>query len=315
MLCSTAACSGGRAMKEVVVYTSVDQPRSEPVFKAFEAETGIRVKAVYDVEASKTTGLANRLAAETGHPRADVFWSSEVIQTVALAEKGVFSPWSSAATRSAPAVLRDQGGRWTGLCPRERVILVNTDLVKPEEAPATIFDLVDGRWRADEVGMALPLFGTSFTQAVVLFDALGEERAAAFYEKAKAAGVRILDGNARVAALVADGTLKAGITDSDDAAVVLGKGAPVKVIVPDGLEAGGLLIPGTAALVRGAPHPVEGGKLIDYLLSTEVGKKLAASGYCCCSREEALNNVPGSWTALAKDVPSIREQMRKIFLR
>ncbi|MDF1532231.1 MAG: hypothetical protein P1P72_07955 [ANME-2 cluster archaeon] len=50
--------------RSVVIYTSVDQVYSEPIFKEFEAQTGIKVLPVYDVEATKTTCLVNRLIAE-----------------------------------------------------------------------------------------------------------------------------------------------------------------------------------------------------------------------------------------------------------
>ena len=59
--------------QQVVVYTSLDKVFSQPVLKAFEKETGIQVLDVYDSEATKTTGLANRLIAEKDSPRADVF--------------------------------------------------------------------------------------------------------------------------------------------------------------------------------------------------------------------------------------------------
>ncbi len=49
---------------QVVVYTSVDQIFSEPILKDFEKETGIKIKAVYDTEETKSTGVLNRLIAE-----------------------------------------------------------------------------------------------------------------------------------------------------------------------------------------------------------------------------------------------------------
>ena len=54
---------GGRALaaEQVVVYTSEDQVFSEPILNAFEAKTGITVKAVYDTEETKSTGAVNRL--------------------------------------------------------------------------------------------------------------------------------------------------------------------------------------------------------------------------------------------------------------
>src|SRR4030042_2060228 len=63
-------CQGAPAPHpSVVVYTAVDQPYAEPIFAVFEQNTGIQVKAVYDVEAAKTTGLVNRLIAEKDQPR------------------------------------------------------------------------------------------------------------------------------------------------------------------------------------------------------------------------------------------------------
>src|SRR5512137_2760199 len=86
-----AGCGGREPRPRVVVYTSVDQVFSEPVFKAFEAQTGIQVLAVYDVEAAKTVGLAQRLLAERSNPQADVFWNGEFSQTLYLEEQGVLA--------------------------------------------------------------------------------------------------------------------------------------------------------------------------------------------------------------------------------
>ncbi|MBN1964808.1 MAG: ABC transporter substrate-binding protein, partial [Anaerolineae bacterium] len=73
------ACSPDTgATNAVVVYVSVDQPHAEPVLARFEEQTGIDVQAVYDTEATKTTGLVTRLYAEREQPQADVFWSSEI---------------------------------------------------------------------------------------------------------------------------------------------------------------------------------------------------------------------------------------------
>jgi len=61
---------------QVIVYTSLDQFISEPILERFESDTGIDVRAVFDTEASKTSGLANRLVAEKRATRADVWWNS-----------------------------------------------------------------------------------------------------------------------------------------------------------------------------------------------------------------------------------------------
>lgn len=307
-------CGNTASPPEVIVYTSVDQPLSEPVFRDFEKRRGIEVKAVYDVEASKTTGLVNRLLAEADHPQADVFWSSEVIQTLGLAKAGVLAGYHSPESEGIAESLQDPRNRWTGLGIRGRVILINRDLVGEEALPHSLSDLFDGRFEGREVGMALPLFGTTLTHAAVLYESLGRYRAVQLFRKIKASGVRIFDGNARVAALVADGSLKAGLSDTDDALRWIGKGAPLKMILPETIEEGGLFIPGTVSLVAGARHPSEARLLIDDLLSEATEAQFIAEKYFYCPIRRPHRAQPPSWQDISSELPLLREEMRRIFL-
>ena len=57
----------------VVVYVSHDQVFSEPIVKDFEIDTGVKVRAIYDTEETKSTGAMNRLIAEkTIHRRMSI---------------------------------------------------------------------------------------------------------------------------------------------------------------------------------------------------------------------------------------------------
>src|SRR5262245_38202728 len=149
-----------RTSREVVVYTSEDQVFSEPVLKQFEKTTGIAVRAVYDTEETKSTGVALRIVAERDHPQGDVFWANEPLRPVMLQQQGLLSPYRSPNAEDIPARYRDPEGHWTGFAARARVIVYNTSLVKPGEAPSSIRDLADPRWRG-RVGLATPLFGTT----------------------------------------------------------------------------------------------------------------------------------------------------------
>jgi len=197
---------------------------------------------------------------------------------------------------------------------RSRVILVNTDLVRDRETPRTLTELLTGP-SAASAGMALPLFGTSFTHAAVLFSRRGSGWTEALYQNAVAAGVRILDGNARVAALVAEGTLSAGLTDTDDARAVMDRGAPVRIVVPEDLDDGGLSIPGTVSLVAGAPHPATARRLVDFLLSSDVEDRLIDDGYFDRSVRTPPPGTLPDWNAVARDLEGVRERLREIFLR
>ena len=102
----------------VVVYVSVDEQVARTVLDEFEARSGIEVHLIGDSEASKTTGLVQRLRAEHDAPIADVFWSSEAMQTIALSGEGVLAEYDDVAW---PRSHRDEGGRWFAFSPRPRV--------------------------------------------------------------------------------------------------------------------------------------------------------------------------------------------------
>jgi len=272
----TPGSSSGRS---VVVYCSPDQEYSEPILKEFEARTGITVKAVYDIEATKTTGMVTRLIAEKGRPQADVFWNGEPVQTLKLKQMGVLAPYASPLAASLPADYRDSEHCWTAFGGRARVLLVNTKLLPAGQYPSSLFDLGKARWRPNKTGVALPLFGTSLAHAAALYDVLGPEKALEFYRNLKSKGVRVFDGNSVVRDQVANGYILFGLTDNDDAEGAVRAGAPVKVIVPDQEGLGTFMLPNTVSLVAGAPHPEEAKALIDFLLSPEVEVKLIQAGY------------------------------------
>jgi len=262
--------------EEVVVYTALDEYYSAPVFAAFEEKTGIDVRPVYDTEASKTTGLVNRLIAEQRRPRADVFWNNEVAQTIVLKEKGVLAPYASPAGETIPEAFKDPEHYWTGLAARARVVIYNTDQV--DTPPASIADLLDPAWKG-KAAIANPLFGTTRTHASALFAAWGEERAKAFFAGLKENDVAVLPGNAQVRDMVGQGVYAWGLTDTDDANGGVLDGLPVAWRFPDQGEnaLGTLLIPNAVSLIEGAPNPEQGRRLIDYLLSAEVEAALAKS--------------------------------------
>jgi iron(III) transport system substrate-binding protein len=264
----------------VVVYTSVDQVFAEPLLQAFERSSGIQVLAVYDVEATKTIGLVQRLVTEKNKPRADVFWNNEFSQTLFLKSQGVLAPYTSPAAGGLPPNFRDPDNTWSAFGGRARVILVNTNLVKPGQEPDSVFSLLSSQYDPQQIGLANPLFGTTLTHSAALYAALGSGPAKDLFQKAAARGVQILDGNSVVRDRVVSGQLAWGLTDTDDACGALIKGEPVKAVFPDQAanQPGTLLIPNTVGLVAGGPDPQNGKLLIDYLLSPGVEAALVKSG-------------------------------------
>src|SRR5215217_2266664 len=135
------------ADRAVTVYVSTDRVFSEPILRQYQERSGVMIQAVYDTEETKSTGLANRLLAEKGRPQADVFWSNEPVRTLVLKSRGVLAPYQSTAAQGIADAFKDRDGYWTGFSARLRVIVYNTDRVKAAEAPQSVFDLADPRWR------------------------------------------------------------------------------------------------------------------------------------------------------------------------
>jgi iron(III) transport system substrate-binding protein len=277
---------------EVVVYTSQDSEFSEPIFADFTQATGIAVRPKFDTESTKTVGLAEAILAEKARPRCDLFWNNEILHTMRLQKEGLLAVYHPPIADKYPAAFRSPKDLWHGFAARARVLLVNTKLVSEKDRPKSIFDLADPRWKG-RAGLAKPLFGTTATQAACLFAVLGEEKAKEYYRKLKANDVQILSGNKDVAMSVAAGRLAFGMTDTDDAIIEVEKGMPVAIVYPDqdepnqkGGGLGTLFIPNTLAIIRGCPHEASARRLVDYLLSPAVEKKLAEGS----SAQVPLNN-------------------------
>ena len=264
------------AARTVTVYVSTDRVFSEPVLREYEKRTGVTVNAVYDTEETKSTGLANRLLAEKARPQADVFWSNEPVRTLVLKSRDVLASYRSPSAEGIPAALLDPDGYWTGFSARIRVIAYNTKTVTPNDAPQSIFDLADPKWKG-QVAMADPRFGSTSFHVAALYALAGDDKMDEFFRRLKANGVRIVEGNSVVRDLVARGEVKTGLTDTDDVNVAIENGQPVGMILPDREGLGVPVMPNMVSLIAGAPHPEEARTLIDYLLSADVERQLAQS--------------------------------------
>ena len=327
---SKGSAGNGNAPKasgEVVVYTSVDQVFAEPVFKDFEARTGIHVRPVYDAEAAKTTGLVNRLIAEKARPRADVWWSGEIVQTLKLAHQGLLAPYQSPSASSIPADLKDPSGLWTGIGGRARVLIVN--LSAKGTIPTSLADLWNPAAGTDprRTAMSDPVFGTASTEAAILYSLWGREKAKAYFAAIPTSGMRVLEGNGDVRDKVVSGELDWGLADTDDALGAVAKGAHVRIVVPDqgpGGIGGAILIPNTVGLVAGGPDPANGKRLIDYLLSAATERRLVAEEWIQFPVRGApdprvsatrVHFLAVDWKKAYAQLDASAADMREIFLR
>ncbi len=314
-------CGSGSGEGEVVVYTSVDQVFSEPVFRSCEERLGLRVRGVFDTEETKSTGILNRLLAEADHPQADVFWSGDPVRPFLLDERGLIDPYVSPEAAAVPVGFRAEDGTWTGIAARARVLLVNRELLSEGDRPDSIRDLADPRWRGQSA-IANPLFGTTTMHVAALAVIWGVDEARAFLEALQDNQVRVASSNGEVRRLVASGQVAFGLTDTDDAFVALSEGDPVEVVYPDQDGIGTLVMPTSVVLIAGAPHPAAGRRLVDCLLSATSERLLAMSAAHMPLRDDtvapasvpavsSLNAMQVDYAEVAKTMESLQPWLRE----
>ena len=264
------------AVGPVVVYCSVDQEFAEQVFAVYLERTGVEARVIFDSEAGKTTGLVKRIQVEADAPRADVFWSSELFNTILLARAGLLAAYESPAARDIPARYVDVQHRWTAMGLRARVVAYDPTLVPPEQVPQRWEQLGEAAW-APHVALANPLFGTTRGHVGAMFALWGEARGTSYLTAMRDAGALIADGNSSAVRAVIARRARFAMTDTDDVWVAQRAGASLELCYPDMGDGGTLLIPNSVALLANCPHPDAGRQLVDFLVSAEVERLLAES--------------------------------------
>jgi iron(III) transport system substrate-binding protein len=281
----------------LVVYAAQDQVYAEPILKEFEQQTGIKVRAIYDSEATKTVAIANRLLAERSHPQCDVYWGNEELRTRQLAAQNVF---------------RETNG-WAAFGFRSRRLVINTNKLALASAPTRLSELTNEVWRG-KIALAYPLFGTTATHFLALRQQWGESNWLAWCRALAGNKPFIVDGNSVAVKFVARGEAVVGLTDSDDITAVQREGGPVQALPISGET---LLIPNTVAVVRGAPHPDAAQRLFDYLKTRSVTERLVETGGLEGAEAGDMRNatLQPDWESLLRELDTATAQMQKIFLR
>jgi iron(III) transport system substrate-binding protein len=286
-----------RKDSEVVVYTAQDRVFAEPVLEDFARKTGITPQPVHDNEATKTTGLANRLLRESERPLADVWWSNEEMRTRQLARAGVLE------------------NAWRSFGRRSRVLVVKASEADKLSNPASLAVLTNQEFRG-RVVIAYPVFGTTATHFLALRQRWGDEAWRQWCLALAENRPLLVDGNSVVVRTVAGGEGLIGLTDSDDVAFGRREGLDVVALNLPPVE--GLDIPNTVGKVVGGPNPAGADRLIQHLTEPQVARRLVEAG---ALDPEGTNNVPAAtlgeaeWRRLLDDLDPALKWLEQTFAR
>jgi iron(III) transport system substrate-binding protein len=299
--------------RRLVAYCGVDEEFARDIFRRFTEQSKVEVSVIYDTEAGKTTGLVNKIIAEVDRPRADVFWSSELFNTIRLARMDLLEPYAPATASDIPERFKDPRHRWTACSVRGRVVAFDKSVASFDPARLTWLDLARPELARRTV-MANPLFGTTRSHIAAMFALHGEETTRDYLLRLKTNGVRLVDGNSAAVRAVMDKRADLAMTDTDDVWVARRSHQSMEMCFPDMGDGGTLLIPCSVGLIRGGPGESESAKrLVDFLVSAEVERLLATSTSRNIPVREPLRHELGiDWPAESKaPFESITDWMEK----
>jgi len=251
---------------EVVVWVEAPRYLAAPVLTMFAAQTGVIVRATYREDSPDR--FLDRVRDEAAAGRADLFWGASSLPAVGLARAGLAVPFRPSGARPIPSQYHDRLFRWIGFAVDPRVIIFNHDIVNRDEAPLSVDDLTGGPW-AGKAAVARAAEGPAAFQAAALFARRGDESGRRFYEAIAGAGNRVVATDGEVRRLVVAGEVPWGIVDLDQAICAKRQAEPISIYFPDRVGPGAVIVPHTAVLLRGAPHPDQARGLFAYMFATE----------------------------------------------
>jgi len=128
---------------ELIVFSGRKEPLIKPVINLFQEKTGIKVI----LKTGKSTALGQQILQEQPNPTADVYIAKESGSLEYLRLKGVFDIYQSESTAKIPDKFKARDGSWIGVSGRSRALIYNNDLVKGDDVPRTLEDLIDPKWK------------------------------------------------------------------------------------------------------------------------------------------------------------------------
>ena len=264
---------------ELLIFSGRKEPLLAPILALFQEQTGVRVTAKF----GQSTALAQEVLQLQRFNRSvpDLFVSNDSGTLEFLRVQGALQPYTSPQIERIPERFRARDGSWLGVSGRSRAIIYNRDLVKPEELPTTIFDLINPKWKGKIA--ATNAGNESFVSWVsALRLVLGDELVRVFLEKLKENEIALISSShTDIRKAVGRGEYAIGLINHYYYHLQRHEPDPalrnVGILYHDqgDFQMGTFLNAAGAGIVRGASHLENAQLFLDFLASPEAQKLFA----------------------------------------
>jgi iron(III) transport system substrate-binding protein len=293
---------------EVIVYSARIEQLIKPMFDAFTAATGIKVKSFSASEAE----LFERLKAEGANTPADVLMTVDAGNLWLAEEAGLLAGFDSPViAQNVSAHLRAKNNTWVGLAVRARPIMYSTERVKPAEL-STYEALGDAKWQGR---VCLRTSRKVYTQSLVatMIKSLGEARTEEIVRGWMTTEPRIFDSDTKILEAIAAGQCDVTMANTYYLARLVAKNPtfPVAIFWPNQQGRGVHVNISGAGVTKHAKHRDNAIKLLEFLSSAQAQNLYADANYeypvNAAVQPHGLINAWGTFKADTVDVAAAGE--------
>ncbi len=254
------------AAESLIVYSGRGEKFTRPTAEAFTKQTGIPVQ----MQTGKSAAILAKLRVERDKSPADIFITNYVGVLEEARKHDLLAPVTSPMVEQIPAEFRAQDHTWLAFSARLRVIVYNTDMVKPD-AISSLLDLAEAKWHG-KVGTVTSGNQSFIGGLTALYALHGAEKTEAFLQglKANSEG-RVMPKHTPVVSAVAAGQFPLGYVNHYYYYRHKAKNpdAPLGILIPDQGDAGmgAVVTVAGAAMLKSSKNREVAQKFMTFLIS------------------------------------------------
>src|SRR5438094_179875 len=254
------------AEDKLVVYTAYEENELKTFWEQFKKDLpDLAGKASY-IRGSTGPTMA-RVEAEKANPQADVIWGVFNDYLTGAATKGLLEPYAAQESQAIPARFKHPENMWQGVTLLTVAFAVNQKKMTELRLtpPQSWADLLDPKYKGHIVMSNPSTSGTAYLLLASHAARLGEDKMWQYYEALDRNLSQVTKSGGAPGRMAASGETPIGIALAYEVEVARTQGAPIDVIYPtDGVA---WTFEGNA-LVRGAKHPENARRFLDWAVST-----------------------------------------------